>query len=31
MLFDWLVIGQLLAVNPASPVRGHVVIALVES
>ena len=22
MLFDWLVIGQLLAVNPASPVRG---------
>ena len=22
MLFDWLVIGQVLAVNPASPVRG---------
>lgn len=22
MLFDWLVIGQLLAVNPAAPVRG---------
>jgi hypothetical protein len=27
MLFDWLVVGQVLAVNPASPVRGpkHVV------
>jgi site-specific recombinase XerC len=22
MLFDWLVVGQVLAVNPASPVRG---------
>jgi site-specific recombinase XerD len=22
MLFDWLVIGQIIAVNPASPVRG---------
>ena len=27
MLFDWLVVGQVLAVNPAAPVRGpkHVV------
>ena len=27
MLFDWLVVGQVLAVNPATPVRGpkHVV------
>jgi len=22
MLFDWLVVGQVIAVNPASPVRG---------
>src|ERR1700684_1320944 len=22
MLFDWLVVGQIIAVNPASPVRG---------
>ena len=22
MLFDWLVVGQVLAVNPAAPVRG---------
>src|ERR1017187_7526623 len=23
MLFDWLVVGQVIAVNPAAPVRGH--------
>ncbi len=23
MLFDWLVVGQVIAANPASPVRGH--------